>query len=190
MGKIVGYARASTSDQDTALQIDALNKAGCVRIFQEIESGAKDDRPELNKCLEHLDAGDVLVVWRLDRLGRNLKHLIHVVEDLKKKGIGFQSTQEGFDTTTSGGRLVFQIFGALAEFERNLISERTHAGLVAARARGKQGGRKEKLTDKQVKTMLAMYASKDHTVSSICETFKITRPTLHRYLKTNNIPVC
>lgn len=189
MGKIVGYARVSTDDQDTTLQVKPLKKAGCVRVFEETASGAKDDRPELQKCLDHLDAGDVLVVWRLDRLGRNLKHLIRVVDDLKKKEIGFKSIQEGFDTTTSGGRLVFQIFGALAEFERNLISERTHAGLAVARSRGRQGGRKEKLTDKQVKTMLAMYTSKDHSVAAICETFKVSRPTMHRYLRVNGVTI-
>lgn len=185
--KKVGYARVSTADQDAALQIDALKKAGCARIFTEVASGAKDDRPELARCLGHLDAGDVMVVWRLDRLGRNLKHLIDVVDGLEKKGIGFQSLQEGFDTTTSGGKLVFQIFGALAEFERNLIRERTNAGLASARARGRKGGRKEKLTGKQVSTMLAMYLSRDHSVSAICETFEISRPTVYRYLKENGI---
>lgn len=186
-GKRVGYARVSTGDQDAALQIDALKKAGCIRVFTEVASGAKDDRPELARCLDHLDPGDVLVVWRLDRLGRNLKHLLSVVDELKNKGIGFQSTQEGFDTTTSNGQLIFSIFGAMAEFERNLIRERTNAGLAAARARGRQGGRKEKLSDKQVKTLLAMYQSRDHSVAEICGVFGISRPTLYRHLKLNGI---
>lgn len=181
--KKVGYARVSTIDQTLDLQKDALEKAGCVRVFSETASGAKDDRPELAKCLAHLDKGDCLVVWRLDRLGRSLKHLIGVVDDLRERGVGFQSLQEGFDTTTSGGTLVFSIFGAMAEFERNLIKERTKAGLESARARGRMGGRKEKLTEKQVKTMKAMYDSKDHGIGEICSTFKITRPTFYRYLK-------
>lgn len=179
----IGYSRVSTVDQDAALQNDALKTAGCKRIYSDTMSGAKDDRPGLAKAIEHLDEGDVLVVWRLDRLGRNLKHLLATIEMLEEKGIGFQSLTEGFDTTTSGGKMIFSIFGAMAEFERNLIRERTNAGLAAARARGRKGGRKEKLTEKEIKTMITMYASKAHGVSEICTTFGISRPTLHRYLK-------
>lgn len=183
--KKVGYSRVSTNDQSTSLQDDALAEAGCVRIFPEVMSGGRDDRPELAKCLAHLDKGDCLVVWRLDRLGRNLKHLIATVEDLQERGIGFQSLTEGFDTTTSGGKMIFSIFGAMAEFERNLIRERTQAGLEAARSRGRLGGRKEKLSNKQVKSMKTLYDSKEHSVSEICSIFGISRPTLHRYLKTD-----
>lgn len=179
----IGYARVSTQDQNEALQIDALKQAGCERICTDKASGAKQDRPELAKCLEHLREGDTLVVWRLDRLGRSLKHLLEVVEDLKERGIAFHSTEEGMDTSTNGGKLIFSIFGALAEFERNLIRERTQAGLEAARARGRMGGRKHKLTDKQVETLRKMYHSKEHSLSEICKTFGISKPTVYRYLE-------
>ena len=125
------------------------------------------------------------MVWRLDRLGRNLKHLIEVVEDLESRGVGFVTLQEGFDTSTNGGKMVFQIFGALAEFERNLIRERTKARLEAARARGRKGGRKEKLKAEQIKILNTMYTSKDHSLKEICTTFKISKPTLYRYLKAD-----
>ncbi len=178
----IGYVRISTHDQNESLQRDALKEAGCEKIYSDKVSGAKADRPGLAKALEYARPGDCLVVWRLDRLGRNLKHLIEVVDDLENCKVGFVSLKEGFDTTTNGGKLVFQIFGALAEFERNLIRERTKAGLEAARARGRLGGRKEKLTFTQVDTLKTMYESKSHTVKEICDTFKITKPTLYRYL--------
>jgi DNA invertase Pin-like site-specific DNA recombinase len=133
-------------------------------------------------ALKYAREGDTLVVWRLDRLGRSLKHLIEVVEDLESRKIGFLSIQEGIDTTTSGGRLVFHIFGALAEFERNLIRERTNAGLKAARARGKMGGRKHKLKPSQITTLHSMYDSRKHSINEICGTFGISRPTLYRYV--------
>ncbi len=180
----IGYARVSTLEQNPELQIDALEQAGCERIFQDQGSGAKADRPGLTDALNYLREGDCLVVWRLDRLGRSLKHLIEVVEDLEERGTGFISLQEGFDTTTtSGGRLVFQIFGALAEFERNLIRERTKAGLEAARARGRKGGRKLKLKPQQIAALKTMYESKKHTIDEVCSMFGITKPTLYRYLK-------
>jgi DNA invertase Pin-like site-specific DNA recombinase len=179
----IGYARVSTLDQNPEFQRDALKQAGCERIFEDKASGAKAERPGLAEALRFARTGDSLVVWRLDRLGRSLKHLIEVVEQLEKQGIGFISLQEGFDTATSGGRLVFQLFGALAEFERNLIRERTQAGLKAARARGRVGGRKPSLKSEQIVILRAMYESKAHTVQEICQVFNITKPTFYRYLR-------
>src|SRR5258707_723528 len=138
---LVGYARVSTEDQTLDLQKDALTKAGCRRIFTDVASGASTERKGLDQALDHLREGDTLAVWRLDRLGRSLPHLIETVTTLEGRGIGFKSLTESIDTTTSGGKLIFHIFGALAEFERNLIKERTQAGLEAARARGHLGGR-------------------------------------------------
>lgn len=180
----IGYARVSTGDQNPELQIDALEKAGCEKIYTDKISGAKTDRPKLKDALEYVRKGDCLVVWRLDRLGRSLKHLIEVVEGLEAQGTGFISLQEGFDTTSSGGKLVFQIFGALAEFERNLIRERTKAGLEAARARGRVGGRKAKLDSDQVNTLKAMHESRKHTIKEICSVFGISKPTFYRYLES------
>lgn len=179
----IGYARVSTLDQNPELQFDALQTAGCEKIFQDKISGAKAERPGLAEALSYLRPGDSLVVWRLDRLGRSLKHLIGVVEDLESQKVGFISLQEGFDTTTSGGKLIFQIFGALAEFERNVIRERTNAGLAAARARGRKGGRKEKLTPSQVETMRKMSVSQQHTIAEICRVMSITKPTYYRYME-------
>ena len=181
----IGYARVSTIEQNPDLQVDALKKAGCERTYIDKASGAKADRPELTKALEQLRKGDCLIVWRLDRLGRSLKHLLEVVEDLEIKGIGFLSIQEGLNTSTNGGKLIFHIFGALAEFERRLIQERTKAGLDAARARGRHGGRKRKLTNGKVKTLLIMYKSKQHSISEICEQMGISKPTLYKYVNEN-----
>lgn len=144
---LIGYARVSTAEQDTALQTDALNKAGCDRIFEDTISGAKADRPGLAAALAYLRDGDVLVVWRLDRLGRSLPHLIETAGALEARGIGFRSLTEAIDTTTPGGRLIFHVFGALGQFERDLIRERTKAGLTAAAARGRKGGRKPVVTN-------------------------------------------
>ncbi len=177
----IGYARVSTFDQNLDLQGDALKEAGCKKIFTDNASGARAARPGLERALDYVREGDCLVVWRLDRLGRSLKHLIEVVEGLEKRGVGFISLQEGFDTTTSGGKLIFQIFGALAEFERNLIRERTMAGLKSARARGRMGGRKRKLTEAQVLSMKKMAAAGHHSISEICRTFGITKPTFYAY---------
>src|SRR3984885_2977164 len=141
MGDLIGYARVSTLDQDASLQLDALKKAGCLKVFTDKASEALDKRPQLDRLLDQLRPGDTVAVWRLDRLGRSLKHLIALIEDLEDRGVGFRSLTEGMDTTTPGGKLVFSIFGALAEFERALIRERTKAGLAAARARGRKGGR-------------------------------------------------
>lgn len=143
---LIGYARISTAGQDTALQTDTLRKAGCARVFEDIASGAKADRPGLDDALSYLRDGDVLAVWRLDRLGRSMQHLIETVSALESRGVGFRSLTENIDTTTPGGRLIFHIFGALGQFERDLILERTKAGLTAAAARGRKGGRKPVVT--------------------------------------------
>jgi len=143
---LIGYARVSTAEQDTPLQTDALHKAGCERIFEDTVSGVKADRHGLASALAYLRDGDVLAVWRLDRPGRSLPHLIETISALEARGVGFRSLTERIDTTTSGGRLVFHVFGALGQFERDLIRERTKAGLAAAAARGRKGGRKPIIT--------------------------------------------
>lgn len=176
----IGYARVSTQDQNLALQHDALATAQCERIFEDMASGAKADRPGLLEALSHLRKGDTLVVWKLDRLGRSLKNLIEVTQDLEKKGIGLQSLQEQIDTTTPGGKLVFHVFGALAEFERDLVRERTNAGLMAARARGRVGGRKPVLTGQKAVTALALYNSRTVPVDEICKTLGVSRTSLYR----------
>lgn len=181
---LVGYCRVSTDDQTLNLQKDALKKAGCEKIFEDKMSGTKSDRPGLEEALNYVREGDVLTVWRLDRLGRDLKHLIEVVEDLQQQKVGFKSLQEQIDTTSSSGKLVFHIFCALAEFERNLIRERTNAGLAAARARGRLGGRPQKLTDKQIAIGKSLAADLNRSVTEICEILKISRPTFYRYIHT------
>lgn len=179
---LIGYARVSTSDQDTALQLDALQAAGCERIYEEKGSGATRERPELDRCLQALRAGDTLIVWRLDRLGRSLKDLVAIVADLQNAAVGFRSITETIDTTTAGGRLVFHLFGALAEFERSMIQERTKAGLTAARARGRHGGRKPKLDAKTTRKAAAMLADPNITKAEVCAHFGVTRPTLNAAL--------
>jgi len=179
---LVGYARVSTIEQNITLQIDELNKVGCEKIFRDKVSGARTERPGLGEALDFLRKGDSLVVWRLDRLGRSLKHLLETVSQLEERGIGFRSLQESIDTTTSGGRLIFHIFGALAEFERNLIRERTMAGLKAARARGRVGGRPRKLDEKKTELAYHLYDEKNHTVIEICQMLAISKPTLYAYL--------
>lgn len=180
----IGYARVSTGEQTLDLQLDALTKAGCGKIYQETASGAKADRPVLDEVLSYIRKGDTLVVWRLDRLGRSLEHLIDVVAGLADRGVGFKSLTEQIDTTTPGGKLIFHVFGALAEFERDLIRERTQAGLAAARSRGRVGGRPKKLTDpKQVELARALYAGGQTDVETICRTLGISRATLYRAVK-------
>jgi DNA invertase Pin-like site-specific DNA recombinase len=142
----IGYARVSTGDQDTALQLDALRKAGCDKVFEDRASGAKTDRPGLAEAIQYVREGDTLTVWKLDRLGRSMKHLIEIISELDVRGVGFRSITENIDTTTPGGRLVFHLFGALAQFERDLIRERTRAGLQAAGERGRRGGRQAVVT--------------------------------------------
>ncbi len=179
---LIGYERVSTDDQNLNLQHDALKQAGCDRIFSDKMSGTKADRPGLKEAFDYVRSGDTLVVWRLDRLGRSLKDLIALVEDLERREIGFRSLQESIDTTTSGGKLIFHLFGALAEFERNLIRERTQAGLQAARARGRTGGRRPKLTQQQIEIGRSLAADPTRSVTSICEHLQISRPTFYRYI--------
>lgn len=183
MSDLIGYARVSSTDQNLDLQVDALAAAGCTRVFTEKASGTLDERPELERMLDHLRAGDAVVVWRLDRLGRSLRHLIKVVSQLETRGVGFRSLTEGIDTGTAGGKLVFHLFGALAEFERALISERTVAGLAAARARGRKGGRPRKLSPEAVKVARAMYDEKQHTLATIAQTVGCSRATVYRALR-------
>lgn len=180
----IGYARISTADQNLDLQADALKAAGCEKIFQDIASGAKDERRGLAEAVEYARAGDILTVWKLDRLGRSLKHLIETVNELHAKGVGFASLQENIDTTTPGGKLIFHVFGALAEFERELIRERTNAGLKAARARGKNGGRPKKLTPEKIEIAKAMMSDPKINIKTICQTLDISPKTLYRYAPT------
>lgn len=180
----VGYGRVSTVDQTADLQQDALAAAGCQRIFTDTASGATTERPELNAALDYLRQGDVLVVWRLDRLGRSLKHLVAVVSELQDRGVGFRSLHENIDTTTPTGRLTFHVFAALAEFERDLIRERTLAGLTAARARGRLGGRKPSLTPRKVQLAQQMYDAGDSTVAEIAHVLGVSRATIYRHLST------
>lgn len=185
---LIGYARVSTQDQSLDLQLDALGRAGCDKVFSDIASGAKAGRPNLELALSHARQGDTLVVWRLDRLGRSLRHLIDTIQALSERGIGFRSLQESIDTTTPGGKLVFHVFGALAEFERDLIRERTNAGLKAARARGKKGGRPKALSEKQRQQARALLKDPAISISEICRTLKVGRSTLYRYAAEKNAP--
>jgi DNA invertase Pin-like site-specific DNA recombinase len=182
---LIGYARVSTHDQTLHSQRDALQKAGCEQIFTDTVSGTKTERKGLAEAFSHLRRGDTLVVWRLDRLGRSLRHLIDTITALDERGVGFKSLQENIDTTTSGGKLVFHIFGVLAEFEREIIKERTQAGLQSARSRGKVGGRPKALTQKEVQMLRNMAADKSLTVSDICKTLGIGRTTFYRYVKAD-----
>jgi DNA invertase Pin-like site-specific DNA recombinase len=179
----IGYARVSTIEQNLDLQQNALKKAACEKIIVDKASGSRKDRAGLDQVRELLRKGDVLVVWRLDRLGRSLKHLIELMNELEEQGIGFQSVTESIDTTTPGGKLIFHIFGALAEFERNLIRERTKAGLEAARARGRLGGRPKKKDAKQRALAVQLYEEKKHSVGEICSMLGISRPTLYAYVR-------
>src|SRR5687768_7518028 len=182
---LIGYARVSTTEQHLHLQQDALVQAGCLKIFTDTISGAKSERMGLTEAIEFIRGGDTLVVWRLDRLGRSLKDLIERTTDLNSRNIGFKSLTENIDTTTSGGKLIFHIFGALAEFERDIITERTNAGLTAARARGRQGGRPRSSLndDRKVQMARQMYANKDVPVRGICEAMGIPRSTFYKYVR-------
>lgn len=179
----VGYARVSTADQYLRMQEDALRSAGCEEIYTDIASGAKSQRPGLDKALNYLREGDTLIVWKLDRLGRSIQHLIQTITTLQEKQIYFKCLQEVIDTTTSGGKLIFHIFSALAEFERDLIRERTEAGLKAARARGRMGGRPPLLDNRQINRMIEMYDEQKNTVAEICKIYDISRPSFYNYLK-------
>ncbi|MCG8615658.1 MAG: recombinase family protein [Desulfobacterales bacterium] len=182
----VGYVRVSTHEQNLNLQIDDLKKAGCEKIFQDKVSGVASARPGIKEAVSFLREGDTLVVWRLDRLGRSLKHLIELVGQFEEQKIGFKSLKESIDTTNASGKLFFHIFAALAEFERDLISERTMAGLAAARARGKSGGRPSKHDEKDKKMIVELYNSRKHSIKEICDTFGISKTTLYNYLRTLN----
>jgi len=178
---LVGYARVSTHDQNPALQHDALEKAGCERVFTETASGAQRDRPELKAALDYMRPGDTLVVWRLDRLARSMKQLIETVEGLENREVGFRSITESIDTTTSGGKLVFHIFGALAEFERSIIQDRTRAGLAAARARGRTGGRPPVLDEKDKAAAIALLRDPEIPVKEVARRLGISLAALYHH---------
>jgi DNA invertase Pin-like site-specific DNA recombinase len=183
---LIGYARVSTNEQNLDLQTDALKAAGCERIFHDLGvSGAKADRPGLTEALEYVRPGDVLVVWRLDRLGRSLSHLIESVASLGDREVEFRSLTEVIDTSSAAGKLIFHMMGAMAEFERNLAKERTLAGLAAARARGRSGGRVKKLDAKQIDMARTVATKGESTVPEICEQFGISRKTYYRYVHPN-----
>lgn len=181
--EMIGYARVSTLEQNLDLQVDALTKVGCRPIYQEKLSGSLTNRPELERCMNYLRKGDVLVVWRLDRLGRGIKNLIEIVNQLKNRGIGFKSIQENIDTTTATGELIFHIFASLAQFERRLIQERTKAGIEAAYARGKVGGRPLKLSLPDRVKLEKMYLEKSLSIRDLCKLFGISTRTLYKTLK-------
>ncbi len=180
---LVGYGRVSTDEQNLDLQIDALKAMGCGRIFEDQCSGSIDEREGLSELLKFVREGDVLVVWKLDRLGRSLKHLIRTVDELQVRGIGFRSLQEVIDTTTPGGKLVFHVFAALAEFERDLIRERTKAGLIAAKARGRIGGRPKAMDQTKVHLAKSMMKDSQNSVLAICQALQVSKTTLYRYMK-------
>ena len=179
---LIGYARVSTLEQNLDLQNDALKKAGCRKIFTDKASGSAQGRDGLDRAVESLREGDTLVVWKLDRLGRSLAHLVTFLNDLKDRKIGFRSLQENIDTTSGVGKLVFHIFASLAEFERDLIRERTLAGIAAARARGRLGGRPRALDAKRIAQAKAMHKDRKIPIKEICETLAVGRTTLYRYL--------
>ena len=185
---LIGYARVSTDDQNLNLQHDALKNAGCEKIFDDQITGSKIKRPGLDAILEFARTGDVIVVWRLDRLSRSLKDLIEMVALLDSKNIGLRSLHESIDTSSSSGKLIFHIFGALAEFERNLIRERTYAGLETARARGRMGGRPKKLNAEKAKLAQDLYNQRTRTINQICELVGVSKPTLYKYLARQNNP--
>jgi len=186
MSRLIGYARVSTHDQELNLQIDALEKVGCLKeyIFVDKVSGAKSSRPGLDKCIEELKGGDTLIVWRLDRLGRSMSHLVNLIESLLERDVGFKSIQDGvIDTTTASGELMFNMFSALAQFERRLIQERTNAGLEAARSRGRLGGRPAKsINDPKVQMAKQMHLNKSMDISDICDSLRISKATFYRYI--------
>lgn len=183
MNQRIGYARVSTDDQSLDLQRDALARAGCTTIYEETASGKSVERPELEQCRKALRAGDTLVVWRLDRLGRSLSDLVRIVAELEQQDVGFESLTEKIETESAAGKLVFHVFAALSEFERNLIRERTKAGLIAARARGRAGGRKPKLDEKDVREIRALWRDKSIPVSDIAKRFGVSRTTLYKHLE-------
>jgi DNA invertase Pin-like site-specific DNA recombinase len=190
--RLIGYARVSSNGQELQLQLDALKKAGVAKadVFTDKVSGAKAVRPGLDKCLQQLKPGDTLLVWRLDRLGRSIRHLIDLVEDLHQRSVKFKSICDGaIDTTSASGELIFHVFSALAQFERRLIQERTNAGLKAARARGRLGGRPPmSLDDPRIQTAKTLHANKNMPVPDICKTLQISRASLYRWLSVKPQP--
>ena len=182
---LVGYARVSTDEQHLELQIDAFIEAGCERIFQDKLSGSIIERRELLQALQFARAGDTLVVWRLDRLSRSLRDLIDTVTKLESRGIQLKSLHESIDTSSNSGKLIFHLFGALAEFERNLIKERTLAGLHAARTRGRKGGRPPSQVSEKRKLVVKLYLERNYSVSQICQMMGISKPTMYKYVKAS-----
>jgi len=188
--QLLGYARVSTADQAPELQLDELRAAGCMRIWTDHATGTRAERPQLARVLDHMRPGDTLVVWRLDRLARSLGDLIALARRLDEDGVGLRSLREQIDTTTPGGRLIFHVFGALAEFEGDLTRERTHAGLAAARARGRRGGRKPALTPAKINAARQMHAARQHTVNEIAQALGVSRASIYRALaKPSDPPV-
>jgi len=188
----IGYVRVSTKEQSFDLQIDALQQAGCEKLHREVVSGARTERPGLDRAVDSLRAGDVLVIWKLDRLGRSLKHLVELVNTLRERGIGLQSLNDPIDTTTPQGRLSFNLFASLAEFERDLIRERTQAGLSAARARGRNGGRPKGLSAQAEATACAaetLYRERQLSVHQIAARLGIAKSTLYVYLRHRGVPI-
>lgn len=179
---LIGYARVSTRDQKPHLQMDALREAGCERIFEETASGAKRDRPELVAAHDYMRSGDTLVVWKLDRLARSTRQLLETVEALEQRGIGLKILTQNMDTTSAGGRLIFTVFSAIAEFEREIICERTRAGLDAARFRGRKGGRPRALSEKDLKQARALLSDPEITVEDVARRLMVSPSTLYRYL--------
>ena len=189
---IIGYARVSTKEQNLDLQRDALKKEGCEKIFEEVMTGSKKDRPTLNHLMEVVRSGDVIVVWKLDRMGRSLKHLVDVVSKLLDMGVGIKSINDPIDTTNSHGRLIFNIFASLAEFEKDLIRERTQAGLSSARARGRLGGRPKGLSEQAEATACAaetLYLERKLSISQIASKLAISKSTLYSYLRRRNVEI-
>ncbi len=187
-----GYARVSTRDQNLALQMDALKREGCQTIFQEKMSGTKSNRPELRKMMDQLRADDIIVIWKLDRLGRSLRGLVNLVNEIQTRGAGLQSLNDSINTTTPHGKLTFYLFAALAEFERDMIGERTKAGLAAARARGRKGGRPKGLSkEAKDKAMIAktLYEKREMSVSEICKYLSIAKSTLYKYLRFMGVKI-
>ncbi|NCF66979.1 MAG: recombinase family protein [Chloroflexi bacterium] len=188
----IGYARVSTQDQDLSLQLDALNDASCKKIYKEKITGSKKERPQLNELLEQLREGDVVVIWKLDRLARSLKDLVSLVNEIQEKGGALHSLNDQIDTTTPHGKFTFHIFAALAEFERDIIRERTKAGLAAARARGRKGGRPKGLSKKAQHTAIIaekLYQERELTVKEICEQLSISKGTLYNYLRYRGVNI-
>jgi DNA invertase Pin-like site-specific DNA recombinase len=183
----VGYARVSTADQRPEAQVDALIAAGCDKVFTEHASGTLAKRPRLQETLRYLRDGDTLVVTKLDRLGRSVRNLKQVADELEARKVGLRALSQGIDTTTSGGRLFFHMLAAIAEFEHDLIVERTRDGLAAARARGRRGGARPKMTPTRVQQARAMYDAGGHTVQEIADTFGVTRPTIYRHLRDGDV---